>query len=519
MVKRPAILLVLMVAFAFTTHGDERNPFEPNGGSGSLASRNPRLGLWLAKKDELLEHKSAAYDLVMTAWFEPAEATDIRNRHPSVKLLAGLTLNWISSNPEWQTFLVTVANGGDPNGPLQITDDMFLMYDDDGDGNLDRRCRLPGWDNPEIYAMDPRHSRWQELIQSFYNVVAAQPQHDGIIVDMVDAYSFCEGSRSAGVPAPLDSSAWVAGQEHLLSMLRDSIPAEQWIIANAGRDFPEDSPFPQYLNGYVLENALGTQFGLGLEELLASAQRALDNTVAPHVVIFAVDTDDSGKIDWPRFRTGLVASLLMDHSYFAFDFGPRNHGGVKDYWFPDYYEVVLGEPLAAYYVADGAYRRDFEQGVIVAAVRETVAVSLSASHVDVATGMTGTDFTIPQGDARIFLREGGVGIADHSNSTPRIFSLNQNYPNPFAPSTTVRFGLPAPVNLTLTVYNSLGQEVRTLASGKYASGKHEITWDGRDDNGKKLASGVYLLAMRAGEAVLTRKIILMNEVLMIRYRR
>jgi len=79
--------------------------------------------------------------------------------------------------------------------------------------------------------------------------------------------------------------------------------------------------------------------------------------------------------------------------------------------------------------------------------------------------------------------------------------------------------LPAPVNLTLTVYNSLGQEVRTLASGKYASGKHEITWDGRDDNGKKLASGVYLLAMRAGEAVLTRKIILMNEVLMIRYRR
>ena len=55
-----------------------------------------------------------------------------------------------------------MANGGDSDGPLQITEDMFLMYDENEDGILDRRCTLPGWDNPEIYARDPRHSGQQE---------------------------------------------------------------------------------------------------------------------------------------------------------------------------------------------------------------------------------------------------------------------------------------------------------------------------------------------------------------------
>lgn len=122
-------------------------------------SRSPRLALWLADKDELLAHESADYDLVMTSWFEPAEAGAIRARRPSAVLLAGLSHTWIMDDPEWLTFLLTVANGGDPNGPLQVTEDMYLMFDDDGDGNLDRRCSLPGW--PDVYAVDPRHPGWR----------------------------------------------------------------------------------------------------------------------------------------------------------------------------------------------------------------------------------------------------------------------------------------------------------------------------------------------------------------------
>ena len=107
----------------------------------------------------------------------------------------------------------------------------------------------------------------------------------------------------------------------------------------------------------------------------------------------------------PRFRTGFVTSLLMDHTYFTYDFGPRDHGGVLDYWFPVYYTVVLGEPSAPYTQENGVYRRNFEKGIIVAAVDEPITLSFDMSYIDIATGVSGTDLIVPQGDARIFLRE------------------------------------------------------------------------------------------------------------------
>lgn len=378
-VRTPVLLLFVLLLLIM--YSCSENPAAPNDDSGTTPSRNARLGLWLAKKDELIKHESAAFDLVMTAWFEPGEAAHIRERHPSAKLLAGLSLNWVSSDPEWQTLLVTVANSGDPGGPLQITDDMFLKVDENNDGILDSRCAFPGWDDPAIYAMDSRHPGWQELILSYYDVAASQPQHDGVIIDMLDAYPFCDGSWSEGIPTPLDPSTWVSGQEHLLSMLREGIPTDKWIIANAGCGFPEESPFPQYLNGYLLENSLGVFCGLGLEEMLASGQRALESTNPPHIVVYAVDTDDTGEIDWPRFRTGLAASLLMGHTYFAFDFGPRDHGGVLDYWFPEYYNAVLGDPIGPYFQENGAFHRNFEKGFVTATVHAPITWSLDIPHI------------------------------------------------------------------------------------------------------------------------------------------
>jgi len=400
-----SLVLLLLILFLPITTSCRENPVVPKEDNSTTVSRSPRLGLWLAKKGELIEHESAAFDIVMTAWFEPGEAAVIRERHPSAKLLAGLSLNWVSSDPEWQALLVTVANGGDPDGPLQITEDMFLKIDENNDGILDNRCAFPGWDDPAIYAMDPRHPGWQELILSYYAVVASQPQHDGVIIDMLDAYPFCDGSWSEGVAIPLDPSAWVSGQEQLLSMLRDSIPEEKWIIANAGCGFPEGSPFPQYLNGYLLENSLGAFCGLNMDKMLASGQRALESTNPPHIVVYAVDTDDTGEVDMSRFRTGLVASLLMDHTYFAYDFGPRDHGGVLDYWFPEYYTVMLGEPIAPYYQENSATLRDFANGFVAAAVDGPITLSLDIPYIDIATGASGTEFTVPKGDARIFIRE------------------------------------------------------------------------------------------------------------------
>jgi hypothetical protein len=93
---------------------------------------------------------------------------------------------------------------------------------------------------------------------------------------------------------------------------------------------------------------------------------------------------------------------------------------------------------------------------------------------------------------------------------PPAFSLAPNYPNPFNGETLVRFDLPAPAELKLAVYNLAGQELRVLAAGSRAAGRHVLRWDGRDRQGRPLASGVYLCRLEAGERAATRKLLLLR---------
>lgn len=90
------------------------------------------------------------------------------------------------------------------------------------------------------------------------------------------------------------------------------------------------------------------------------------------------------------------------------------------------------------------------------------------------------------------------------------YGLRQNVPNPFNPTTTISFALPQAGNVTLNVYNSAGQLVRTLYSGAKGSGIHQVTWDGRADNGAKVASGVYFYRLVAGSYVETKRMVLLK---------
>ncbi len=75
---------------------------------------------------------------------------------------------------------------------------------------------------------------------------------------------------------------------------------------------------------------------------------------------------------------------------------------------------------------------------------------------------------------------------------PTDFELFQSYPNPFNPSTKIEYALPVKGNVTLKVYNLTGMEVRTLAEGTKNAGQHALTWDGKDNRGNDVASGIYL---------------------------
>ncbi|MCP4580465.1 MAG: S8 family serine peptidase [candidate division Zixibacteria bacterium] len=95
--------------------------------------------------------------------------------------------------------------------------------------------------------------------------------------------------------------------------------------------------------------------------------------------------------------------------------------------------------------------------------------------------------------------EAPTDIADGDRNIPQRFSLNQNYPNPFNPSTIIGFSLAKPGLVNLDIYDLLGKKVKTLQSGNLASGGHEIIWDGTDDSGDDVASGVYLYKLDTGE--------------------
>ncbi|KPL13870.1 MAG: hypothetical protein AMS26_12785 [Bacteroides sp. SM23_62] len=82
-----------------------------------------------------------------------------------------------------------------------------------------------------------------------------------------------------------------------------------------------------------------------------------------------------------------------------------------------------------------------------------------------------------------------------STIIPKEYALGKNFPNPFNPTTTIPVIVPEKSNITLSVYNLLGQQVKNLFSGSVTAGKHYFTWNGTDEGGNKLSSGVYLYCL------------------------
>lgn len=79
------------------------------------------------------------------------------------------------------------------------------------------------------------------------------------------------------------------------------------------------------------------------------------------------------------------------------------------------------------------------------------------------------------------------------------YQLEQNYPNPFNPSTVISFQLPVDSDVSLKIYDLQGRVVKSLVAGNLAAGKHEVTWDGRNESGARVASGVYVYRLKAGD--------------------
>lgn len=96
------------------------------------------------------------------------------------------------------------------------------------------------------------------------------------------------------------------------------------------------------------------------------------------------------------------------------------------------------------------------------------------------------------------------------STKPLPFRLIGNYPNPFNSSTTISYSLPSAGLAELIIYNMTGQKVRELVSGRVEAGKHAIVWDGRDQRGNPVSSGVYISRLKMERNVETRRMTLVK---------
>jgi hypothetical protein len=105
---------------------------------------------------------------------------------------------------------------------------------------------------------------------------------------------------------------------------------------------------------------------------------------------------------------------------------------------------------------------------------------------------------------------GPTSVAIDESQIPQNYSLSQNYPNPFNPETKIQFQLPNTGQVVITIFNALGQQIRTLIDAPYQAGFHTIRWDGKDRYGNAVSSGIYFYYLQAGDFSQVKKMSLLH---------
>ena len=146
---------------------------------------------------------------------------------------------------------------------------------------------------------------------------------------------------------------------------------------------------------------------------------------------------------------------------------------------------------------------------------QTTEVPLVFSATDMAAGNHLAQLTFRSNDANepfvsipvsLMVQEDVAAAGD----TPLAFELGGAVPNPFNPATTLRFRLPAPGHTTLKLYDVQGRLVKTLVDEHRAAGEHQVRWQGRDETGRRVASGIYCARLVSNGKISVRRLVLVK---------
>ena len=147
-------------------------------------------------------------------------------------------------------------------------------------------------------------------------------------------------------------------------------------------------------------------------------------------------------------------------------------------------------PLVAWPQTSTISWSSFSGGFSVSVSAKTQLISLSG--VPIVSSVSGTETVINSGFLAGLLVLSGTVAVDDMIGIPSNFALNQNYPNPFNPTTTLRFDLPRNTEINISIHDLLGKKVARLASQPMGPGYYSISWNGKNEIGQSVPSGIYI---------------------------
>jgi len=215
----------------------------------------------------------------------------------------------------------------------------------------------------------------------------------------------------------------------------------------------------------------------------------------------------TGSISWNTQRAAKSDAMLV-----SMDLGKetRNVTAVKMDLYYDASQVTVSDFASVLPEDWMVYKNTDEDGVVKVAMAGTTPIEagkLASFKVAFADKKANADFS---GD--ITLNESVSRSLDGLSvkNLPSEYALNQNYPNPFNPTTTIEYQLPEETQVNISVYNMVGQKVKTLMDKTVDAGYHEVQWDATNDNGVKVSAGVYFYRITTQDFSKTHKMVLIK---------
>ncbi|HSG99603.1 MAG TPA: M6 family metalloprotease domain-containing protein [candidate division Zixibacteria bacterium] len=432
------------------------------------------------------------------------------------------TLGWKRA-PQTYAYYVNGQNGTGayPNNTQKLTEDVvdlinplvdFSQYDNDGDGKVDVLVIVHAGSGAEYTgsANDIWSHKWAISPRAVDGVSVSdftvQPEYWASGGDMTIGVYAHELGHGFGLPDlyDTDNTSWGIGRWSLMA-------SGSW---NGATGFGESPAHPDAWSRIQMGLASATN-------VTSNTTGSLIPSVESGSNIFRLWTGGGASVEYflveNRQKTGYDtyipgSGLLIWH----IDDGETNN---RNEWYPGH--TASGNLLVALEQADGLW--NLEKKVDVGSAGDPFALGfgfttfsgattpnsdsyagiptfVAVSNISASAPLMTADFTVSL----------SAGVGDEEPALPTTLVVNQNYPNPFNPSTVISFYTPKTSQVTVTVYNTLGQEVVIVADGILPPGAHEVKWDGRDRDGRSLASGIYFYEVETEDDRETRKMALIK---------